>query len=103
MLLSQLHGRSGSANQLIMEYVKTQLNLIGNFEDETVVSCLQFATKVAQELGPNLPFDFVDLLLGPGSRVPELKLSNSPQVLDQLVILYQTLLGENLLQSKIFK
>lgn len=102
LLLSQLHGRSGTANQLVVEYVKTQLDLLDQFEDETVISSLQFMTKVVQELGPNLPSDFASLLLGPDSSLPKLRLSDSHLILNQLVVLHQSLLNESALQTEVF-
>lgn len=72
------------------------------FEEETILSSIQFITKVIQELGSTLPPDFATLLLGPGSYMSKLKYSNSELILGSLVLLYQTLLGESLLQNEIF-
>lgn len=102
LLLSQLHCRSHAANQLVIEFVKTQFVLLDQFEEETILSSIQFTTKVVQELGSALPPDFITLLLGPDSYLTELKHSNSEHILSSLVLLYQTLLGESLLQNEIF-
>lgn len=102
LLLSQLHCRSHAANQWVIDFVKTQHLLMEQFEEETIISSIQFFTKVIKELGSTLSNDFIALFLEPDSYLASLKHSNSEVILKNLVVFYETLLSESMFQNEVF-
>lgn len=93
LLLSYLKSRLTKSHDLLYKFIDLQLERIQVYWDNTIVSTLNFISKVIQEVSANLPLELVHKLLGEHSVLFQLRFRNSLRVQNATLEVYQSLLS----------
>lgn len=93
ILLGYLDTKSQSLCGLIYKVIDTEMAMMHDFSDATVISLLVLISRVVKELSANLPLELIEKLIGPKSDLVKLRQSPFKNTQEAVICVYQALLN----------
>ncbi|XP_011302537.1 serine/threonine-protein kinase SMG1 isoform X2 [Fopius arisanus] len=91
--LGLLQSRVTKNHELLYKFLDIQLEKIDIFLDDTIISTLNFVSKLIKEVSANLPLELVHKLLGSQSVLLKLRFRHSTAIQGGSLAVYHSLLG----------
>lgn len=93
ILLGVTGTKTAGLNESIYSLIDAELSFVNDLNDATIVSMLLMISKVIKELSADLPLELIGKLIGPQSKIRNLRNFAVANIQDTLIYLYQSLLN----------